>query len=186
MPENKVKFGLSKCYYALYDEDQDTYGTPVAVPGAVSLTLDPQGDQSVFYADNIQYYVTYANNGYSGDWEMARIPDQMRQDLWGDALDATAKVLTENSSIEPKHFALLFQVEGDKQARLAVFYNCVAARPGSGSSTITETKEPQTDTCSITASPLSDGKVKAVTTAETPDATKNTWFTSVFRAGASN
>lgn len=180
--ENKVKFGLSKCYYAIYDETAGTYGTPVAVPGAVSLTLDPQGDQSVFYADNVQYYVTYSNNGYSGDWEIARIPDQMRQDLWGDTLHSTDKTLTESSTTEPAHFALLFQIEGDQQERLAVFYNCVAARPGAGSQTIAENKEVQTDTCSITASPRTDGKVKCVTTKDTPAATVSGWFSAVYIA----
>lgn len=28
---NKVKYGLKNVYYALYDEDADTYSTPVAI-----------------------------------------------------------------------------------------------------------------------------------------------------------
>lgn len=177
---NKVKFGLSNCYYAIYDPDAQTYGTPVKVPGAVTLTMDPQGESSTFYADNIAYYTTNANNGYSGDWEMAMVTDQMRQDLWGDTLDATAKVLVENANIEPKTFALLFQIQGDQHARRVVLYNCTAARPGTGSATTTETKDPQTDTCALTALPLESGIVKAVTTDETPTATYDGWFNTVW------
>ena len=61
---NKVKYGLSNCYYAPLDEEQDTYGTPVAMPGAVSLSLDQEGETNNFRADNMDYYVSVSNNGY--------------------------------------------------------------------------------------------------------------------------
>ena len=64
---NKVKYGLSNCYYAVYDETAGTYGTPVAMPGAVNLSLDQEGETNKFRADNIDYYVSISNNGYSGD-----------------------------------------------------------------------------------------------------------------------
>jgi phi13 family phage major tail protein len=77
---NKIKYGISKCYYAVYDGS--TYETPVALPGAVSLSLDAQGDQSTFYADNIVYFATSANNGYQGDLELALLPDSFRISLF--------------------------------------------------------------------------------------------------------
>ena len=48
---DKVRFGLSNCKYAIYDEAQGTYGDPVAMPGAVSLSLTREGgDSSDYYA----------------------------------------------------------------------------------------------------------------------------------------
>ncbi len=178
MSENKVKFGLKNVHIAI--RDGDTAGTPMAVPGAVSLSMDPQGEQSIFYADNIAYYVTQSNQGYSGDLELAMIPDAMRQAIWGEVLQATDKVLYEVANAEPAIFDLGFQIEGDQQERLTWIYGCTATRPQIGSTTIAESKEVQTEKCTITSSPLANGLVKSVTTAETTAAVKSAWFESVY------
>lgn len=178
MAENKVKFGLKSVYYAV--RTAGVPGTPVAVPGAVSLSLDPQGEQSTFYADNVAYYVSSSNQGYSGDLELARIPDQMRQDIWGEVLQATDKTLYELSTTEPATFDLGFQIEGDQEERLVWLYGCTATRPQLGSTTIAESKEVQTETCTITSSPLSSGLVKCVTTETTTAAVKTGWFNAVY------
>ena len=55
---DKVKFGIKNVHYAvLSDETTPTYETPVAIPGAVSFSLEANGDTSPFYADNMQYFV---------------------------------------------------------------------------------------------------------------------------------
>ena len=78
---NKIKYGIKNVYYAVATiaaDNSATYGTPVALPGAVSLSLDPQGDTTPFYADNIIYYTSVANNGYEGDLELGNL---FRQNL---------------------------------------------------------------------------------------------------------
>lgn len=182
MAENKVQFGLKNVHYAILtiSGGTPTWGTPVAVPGAVTLTLDQNGSINNFYADDIAYYVTANNQGYTGSLEMARFSDQMLEDIWGFTEGATSKVLTENASVEPKAFALLYQIDGDADEQYYVIYNVTATRPGVGSTTITDTKEPQTQTSDITAVSLADGRVMARTTNATPTATKEGWFTTVF------
>lgn len=183
MAENKVRFGLKNVHYAILNSG-GTYGTPVAVPGAVNLDLSPAGGTEQFYADNIAYYVTIANQGYEGSLELAKIPDTMLEEVWGYTLGTTSKVLTEDASAEPKTFALLFQVDGDQGNEYFVMYSCTAARPAVGSQTIEDTKEPRTQTVDLTVSARSDGKVYAKTTADTPAAVKSGWFTAVYVEGA--
>lgn len=178
MAENKVRFGLKNVHYATFATSG--YNTQVAIPGAVNLDLSPSGGMERFYADNIAYYVTVSNQGYEGSLEIAKIPDQMLQDIWGYTLGTTSKVLTEDSSVEPKPFALTFQIDGDQNDDLYVLYSCSAARPNIGSQTIEESKEPKTQTVDIQVAPLSTGVVSAKTTKDTPDATRSTWFTDVF------
>jgi phi13 family phage major tail protein len=81
--KNKVRFGLKNCYYAkaTFDEDGNvTYDTPKRLPGAVSLSLDPEGESENFYADDIVYYVLNNNAGYEGDLELALIPEEFLKD----------------------------------------------------------------------------------------------------------
>lgn len=181
---NKVKYGLSNCYYAVYDETAGTYGTPVAMPGAVNLSLDQEGDTNKFRADNIDYYVSVSNNGYTGDLELALVPDSFRTDVMGETVDATSGLQYEVADANPKAFALLFQFEGDEHATRHVLYYCKATRPTIASQTTEETIEPVTETINLTATAI----IKTVGGASKPlvkakckptDTAYNSFFTTV-------
>lgn len=186
MPENKVKFGLKNVHYAVLTPGEDggvSFGTPQKIPGAVNLSLDARGDPSTFYADDVAYYVTAANDGYSGTLEIARIPDSFRKDVLMETEDETSKVMVENVSAEPKSFALLFEFSGDQKATRHVLYNCSATRPGISGATTTNTIDPKTESMTITASPLENGNIKAKTTATTTESVYNAWYSSVWQPG---
>lgn len=182
--ENKVNFNLKNVHYAVITETVQggnvsyEYGTPVPVPGAVSLTLDPVGETSQFYADGIVYFQATANGGYSGSVEIARVPEQMLVDVWGLEADDDG-VIKENANTQPKEFALLYQIDGDKAPDYYLLYKCSAARPGIGSETTTETKEPVTQTLELNAVARADGLVSARTGSETTAEAKAAWFTAV-------
>ncbi len=186
---NKVKYGLSNVYYSVYTESLNeqgqytyTYATPVAIKGAVNLSLESQGEQTTFRADNVDYFVTSSNNGYQGDLEVALLPDSFKIDVLGYTLDSN-KVLVEKADAKPKGFALMFQFEGDANARRHVLYNCKAERPSVASQTTDTTIEPVTDTITITAvARLNDNVVKASTKLDdTTSAQYTGWFTSVYQ-----
>lgn len=184
--DNKVQFNLKNVHYAVLTAltPTPTFESPVAVPGAVSLSLEQQGELTKFYADGIVYYQNSSNNGYEGDLEMARFPDQMYEDIWGDTLSATDNVLMENANVQPNPFALLFQIDGDVTESLYCLYNCTATRPNIEGETTNESKEPKTASCTVSAVPLPDGNVRAKTTATTTEDVINVWFTNVYLPSA--
>lgn len=184
---NKVKFGIKNCYFAVATigtNNSATYASPKALPGAVSLSLDAQGENTPFYADNIVYYTDVTNSGYEGDLELALITDDFKKDVLGYGED-TNGVLYENADAPVVHFALLFEFDGDKHAKRHVMYNCTATRPAVGSSTKTATAEPQTESITITATSVynADLQKNIVKASVTPtEATQyNAWLTAVYQ-----
>lgn len=183
---NKIKFGLKNVYYAVATIAADgsaTYETPVAFPGAVSLSLDPQGENTPFYADNIVYWTGVSNTGYEGDLEIARVTDSFKTDVLG-YLNSGNGLYVEDANAQAAHFALMFQFEGDVKATRHVLYNCTATRPNIGGSTKEESVEPQTESVTITArtvfvSALNTDVVKSETNEDTATAVYDGWFTAV-------
>lgn len=181
---DKVKFGIKNVHVfpiTAMNDGVPVYGSPIAVPGAVSFSMSAQGDINKFYADNIVYYQSAANNGYEGDMTLALIPEAFYEQIFGQIPDANG-VMTENASIEAKAFAMTFEEDGDQTGTKFVLYNCTATRPTKELQTIEESKTPVTQQLTVSAAPLASGDVMGMTTAATPDATKNAWHTAVYMA----
>ena len=175
---NKIKYGISKCYYAV--KTAGVYGTPVELPGAVSISLSAQGELYKFYADNIEYYRNAVNNGYEGTLELALLPDHFLTAVLGNTLDSTDKVLVEEVQNTATEFALGFQVEGDQNSPRFWFYNCVATRPEVAGDTKEASIKAQTESITISNTPTEDGYVRVRTTADTPSTTYEGWFADVW------
>ena len=147
---NKVKYNLKNVHAAKLTETVTdgvstfTYAKPQAIPGAVSISLDAEGESSPFYADGIVYFRSVTNNGYSGDLEIALIPEWFRTEILREQLDAKGVLVENNDNAESVKFALLFEFDGDVRAIRHVLYNCSASRPSIESETKEDTIEPGT------------------------------------------
>ena len=186
MSINKVKFGLKNVHYAplTLTGGVPSYDTPIPIPGAVSMSLSVNGEPENFYADDGVYYVINNNMGYEGDLEIALIPESFRTGPLGEALDGN-NVLVERSDTQLAPFALLFEFDGDQKHIRHVLYNCTASRPSIEGNTKEETLEVKTETLTIKAAPLPDGKVKAKTGDSTDSTVYEGWYGSVYVASTS-
>lgn len=185
---NKVKYNLKNTHYAVITTGEDgtvKFGTPVPMPGSVSLSLDANGEPENFYADGGVYYVINNNTGYEGDLELALIPESFRTDILKEELDEKG-VLIENSEVELGTFALLFEFDGDQKHIRHVMYNCSASRPGIEGKTNEDKKEVQTEKLTINAVPLANGMVKAKTGNTTDATTYADWYKAVYMPPVAN
>ena len=183
---NKVKYNLKNVHAAKLTETVAdgvtafTYAAPKAIPGAVSISLDAEGESSPFYADGIVYFRSVTNNGYSGDLEMALVPEWFRTEILQEQLDGKGVLIEKSDNRESVKFALLFEFDGDINCIRHVLYNCTSSRPSIESETKEDTIEPGTEKLSITADPRADGLVKARTGDATDAATYDGWYSAVY------
>lgn len=152
MAENKVVFGLSDVYFGTYSVSTTgtvTLGTPYHVPGAVNLSLEADTEETVFWADNVKYYVTNADNGFTGELEAAYFDDTFKTTFMN------YKTLSDGGIAQIKGednetCYMMFQSSGDAENRRAIMYNVTLGPISREHSTIEGTKEPATATLPIT------------------------------------
>lgn len=152
---NKVRYGLSNVHVGTItiEEKTPTFSIPEPYPGAVNLVLNAQGDQSVFYADNIAYYVTNSNNGYEGELEMAYLYDWFETEYLGN-IESNEGMLVETDSLPETLAYIMFQFEGDKNAIKYIMYNATFGRPSLEGGTKEGSTTPNTTTIPFTTVPL--------------------------------
>lgn len=157
MDDNKVTFGLKNIHYAVItgkdEQNNPVYAAPKPYPGAVSLSPDAEGDQNIFYADDIAYYVVDSNNGYSGDFEAADVPDDFKVDVLGYIRDGNG-MLVEVADAQKKNFALMGEISGDAKLRKFIYYNVTSGRPTGDFNTKNDSTEPDTKTVALTMTPI--------------------------------
>lgn len=156
----KVNFGLSNVHFFQMTETLTSgvysmsYGDPIAVPGAVSLTLDVEdADVDPFYADDGVYYTpAKVSKGYKGELELALIPDALKLALMSYREDAK-DVMVEVAESKTVYCGFTFEIDNDEKARKFVYYKALLGQPNLSASTTEGTKTPKTETLPITVLP---------------------------------
>lgn len=184
MTANKVRYGLKNIHIAPVTVGQGnvlTFGTPVALPGAVNVEIAPRGETSDFYADDMIYFSGRSSSGYDITAEVALLPDWFKKDYLGMVEDDNG-VLVETSGNIDKYFAFMFEFTGDKSALRHALYYCKATAPTLSGATMGDGgPEPATTEVEITALPRPDTKQVQACTGESTDATAyNSWYSEVY------
>ena len=185
---NKVQFGLCEVHFApitsIGSDGTITYGTVYSIPGAVSLSMDASGDQADFAADNnARYFTDYANNGYTGTLEMAKLTNDFRTKVLGQIIDNNGAIL-ESGEDKLTGFALGFQIDGDESNTRFWLYNVMASRPTLASSTTDTSRTPQTTTLNLTVMRRPKDQRTKIEMTKTDDNTTayNGFFSTVYEA----
>lgn len=149
--KNKVEFGISKLHFGTYTEQDGTVtlGAPIAVPGAVSLSIEPEGDSNNFYADNVIYYSGFSDNGFSGSVEVARFEDAFKKAFLGYQELSDGGLAMIKGAIRPNVY-IMAEADGDAEKRRFIMYNASLGGIQREYNTIEEDKEPTTETIDIT------------------------------------
>lgn len=182
MTENKVKFGLANVHVSKVSRDESgnvSLGIPRRIPGAVNIKIDPQGDTTPFYADNTVYFNSNTNTGYSGELEMALIPEWFELEYLNYKKSNDGLIVETNSNVNSE-FALLFEFEGDVKKIRHILYRCQATRPTIEGKTVEEKTEVQTSNLNFTASPLEVNGMNIVKAKASEDISKekyDSWYT---------
>lgn len=180
--KNKVKYGLSNVHYAMVKSEDETgkltYDKPQPWPGAVSVAFEAQGETTKFRADNVDYFVSTQNNGYSGDLESAMIPDALLKEALGEKADTNGATY-EYSDAKQKAFALMFEFEGDVNKIRHCMFNCKCDRPNIEGETTDKGNEPKTEKTTITVSPRINDKLVKGRCGDAEATAYNNWYKDV-------
>lgn len=182
MDGNKWRTGLKNVHYAEVTVDGNgnvSYGVPVPIRGAISLSIKPKIEVTDIAADDEPAYDSIEDyQGYEGDVEFLQIPDSFRTGILGDTVDGNG-VIIENKDGKTKRIALLFEFDGDKNKTRHILYNCRVTRPSVEGKTKGDKLETQNETLSLVASPAKDtGNIKAK--CAYGDSAYNGWYSAVY------
>ncbi|ATH95176.1 major tail protein [Bacillus glycinifermentans] len=65
------------------DEESLKFGTPIKIPGAVSIKVDPKSEQTKFWADNGVYDIFNSMGDIDLEAEMADLPLKLQNKIYG-------------------------------------------------------------------------------------------------------
>lgn len=188
---NIYHYDVKNCYYIPGVRNEDGTVTFDASrvrqeKGLMSMEMQANGETSTIRADGIDYIVFSSNNGYTGTLNFVQISDQFRQDNLAEKVDISTGIQYEDADSTPTPFALMGEFKGDAEGVRWIYYNCTASRPNANGDNKDNQKEPDTESLSVTVSPLPvtiDGKevniVKGGITKSANAETYNKWFTKV-------
>ena len=186
----RIRFGLSKAYYAEItavdpNTGVPTYDTPAPLLGAVNLDMQPVGDSSETFADNVKWWGEEINSGYEGTFEFMDTAANWAfiNNVLGRTTDTNGAVW-ESANDVYKEFALFgqFELRGgdptDAVGRRVCFLRCSIGRTSVSGQTKENGVTVQTNSVNIKAMPRLDNS-RTLVTADSTDTAYTNFFNAV-------
>lgn len=119
-----MQYGFQNLHYSLFDEETNTYSTPIRIPGAISLKLDPV-EVKIKHSglDGSEKHKCSILTGFSGVMTVFDINNHFLKDIFNYEVTADGDLI-QKQNLNNKHFAILCESIDDKNIR-NVFYNCM-------------------------------------------------------------
>lgn len=150
--KNKVFFGVSEIHVGTYtvgDDGTVSLGTPYALKGAKGITIDPEGDESNVYADDIKYWSQFVDNGFSGSMEVTRFTDEFKKLFMGYASVVGGGIASIKGATKPAVY-VAFQSKGNVEKRRCIMYNVTLGGIKTEHKTVEDKIDVATETIDIT------------------------------------
>jgi len=128
-------------------------------------------------ADNIDYYVSYTNEGYTGKLVFYNVSEEFLQYAVGE--EQVDELIAERSTSQGEPITLMFQIEGDKRAVRHCLTQVVVKRPNVGSATKDGNNFNKVELNFIASPRPNDKVVKYKTSKKTTKETYNKFFDEV-------
>jgi phi13 family phage major tail protein len=105
------KIGVDNLHFYPLIKDDETgvsYGAAVAVPGTVSLEINPSTDNATLYADNMAWETANSMGEVEVSIELADLPKSVQAALLGHSIDTTTGRLIAKSTDESPYVGISF------------------------------------------------------------------------------
>lgn len=107
------KIGVRNFHYAKQTTEDTAsaaavYGTPVAVPGLVSIEVTPESNTATLYADDGPYESASSTGAINASITLADVDLSVQADLLGHTYDSSTKTLTKKTTDAAPYVAVMF------------------------------------------------------------------------------
>ena len=174
--------GLKGIHVAKYNEN-GTFGTPVPITGAKSVSAELEYSEVKFYADDVNDFSDYQFSGGSGELVLSGLQLEEYKTLFG--CDYNNGITTVNSTDVTPQLALLFERKklGTQEKVLYALYNVKFAPPKIEGNTLEGDISEETISLSFTVSEMPNGDVYRVADSGTATTVAQNWYQKVYTGG---
>ena len=174
--------GLKGIHVAKYNEN-GTFGTPVPITGAKSVSAELEYSEVKFYADDVNDFSDYQFSGGSGELVLSGLQLEEYKTLFG--CDYDNGITTIKSTDVTPQLALLFERKklGTQEKVLYALYNVKFAPPKIEGNTLEGDISEETISLSFTVSEMPNGDVYRVADSGTATTVAQNWYQKVYTGG---